>query len=80
MRILVTGAAGSGLNLMLGLALALRRWLSGVLVLMLLSVLAYTLTLGLLAPEQWLALTGGLVKNLGLIVLILFVLVLENRR
>jgi hypothetical protein len=45
-----------------------------------LSVLAYTLGLGLLVPEQWLDLTGGLVKNLGLISLVMIVMVLENRR
>ena len=72
--------ATSGLNLLLAVALALRRWMSAVLGLMLLSVLAYSLTLGILVPEQWLELTGGLVKNLGLIVLIALMLVLENRR
>lgn len=72
--------ASSSLNLLLALALAMRRWLSRVLGLMLLSVLAYTLALGTLAPEQWLDLTGGLLKNLGLIILIGFVMVLENRR
>lgn len=72
--------ATSILNLLLAGALVLRRWIQAVLMLMLLSVLAYTLGLGLLAPEQWLDLTGGLVKNLGLIVLILMVMVLENRR
>lgn len=70
----------SSLNLALALALATRRWIKGVLSLMLLSVLAYTLGLGLFAPEQWLAMTGGLVKNLAVLVLILFVMVLENRR
>ncbi len=72
--------ATSVLNLVLAVALALRRWLPMVLTLMLLSVIGYTLGLGMLAPEQWLELTGGLVKNLGLIVLILVVMVLENRR
>jgi len=70
----------SSINLVLALALLLRRWLNGVLALMLLSVVAYTLGLGLLAPEQWFDPTGGLVKNLGLIVLILIVMVLESRR
>jgi uncharacterized protein YbjT (DUF2867 family) len=70
----------SSLNLLLAVALALRRWINLVLVLMLLSVGGYTLGLGLLVPELWLDLTGGLVKNLGLMVLILVVLVLENRR
>ncbi len=70
----------SSINLVLALALLLRWWLNGVLVLMLLSVLAYTLGPGLLASEQWLDPTGGLVKNLGLIVLILMVMVLEDRR
>ncbi len=72
--------ATSSLNLILALALATRRWMNGVLLLMLASVLGYTLGLGLFAPEQWLAMTGGLLKNLAVAMLILFMLVLENRR
>lgn len=72
--------ATSVLNMTLGLALLCRIWLRPVLMLMWISVLAYTLGLGLLAPEFWLEPTGGLVKNLGLLVLIPVVIVLENRR
>jgi len=51
-----------------------------VLRLMLVSVLAYTIGLGVLAPSQWLEMTGGLLKNLALIPLLAFMIVLENRR
>lgn len=70
----------SGLNLVLAFGLLLRLWLKQVLALMWISVLAYTLGLGLLVPELWLEPTGGLVKNLGLLLLIPMVMVLENRR
>ncbi len=70
----------STLNLILALGLALRRRINTVLLLMLVSVLGYTLCLGLFAPDQWLAMTGGLVKNLAVMALILFMMVLENRR
>ncbi|AKS41250.1 NAD-dependent epimerase/dehydratase family protein [Wenzhouxiangella marina] len=72
--------ATSSINLLLGLALALRRAIVPVLALMLVSVLAYTIGLGVLVPAQWLDLTGGLLKNLGLVLLIAFMLVLEQRR
>lgn len=72
--------ATSWLNLVLALGLLLRLWLMPVLALMWVSVLAYTLGLGLLAPGLWLEPTGGLVKNLGLMLLIPMVMVLENRR
>ncbi|MEX0915230.1 MAG: SDR family oxidoreductase [Wenzhouxiangellaceae bacterium] len=70
----------STLNLVLGLALALRMFLRPVLWLMLLSVLGYTLAIGVLAPAFWLEPTGGLVKNLAILVLIAVTLVVENPR
>jgi hypothetical protein len=51
-----------------------------VLALMLLSVLGYTLALGVLAPALWLEPLGGLLKNLGLFVLLLVYGVLEDLR
>ena len=72
--------ATAGLNLVLAAGLLLRLWLKQVLALMWISVFFYTLGLGLLVPELWLAPTGGLVKNLGLLLLIPMVMVLENRR
>lgn len=51
-----------------------------VLALMLLSVLGYTLALGVLAPSLWLEPLGGLLKNLGLFVLLLVYGVLEDLR
>jgi uncharacterized protein YbjT (DUF2867 family) len=51
-----------------------------VLALMLLSVLGYTLTLGLLAPLLWLEPLGGVLKNLGLLVLLLVYIALEEQR
>ena len=72
--------ATAGLNLLLAAGLLLRLWLKRVLGLMWLSVLAYTLGLGWMVPELWLEPTGGLVKNLGLLLLIPVVMVLENRR
>lgn len=72
--------ATSLLNTVLGLALLIRVWIGPVLMLMWISVLAYTLGLGGLVPELWLEPTGGLVKNLGLLLLIPMVMVLENRR
>jgi len=72
--------ATASLNLVLAVALLLRRRVGLVLGLMLLSVFAYTVGLGLLAPSQWLAMTGGLLKNLAVIPLLAIMIVLENRR
>lgn len=51
-----------------------------VLVLMLVSVLAYTLGVGLLAPALWLDPLGGLTKNLAVLGLLLVVLAIEDAR
>lgn len=67
-------------NLVLGLALLLRVVPRPVLWLMLLSVLAYTLGLGLMAPAMWLDLTGGLLKNLAVIIAVVLALILEDLR
>jgi hypothetical protein len=51
-----------------------------VLWLMLVSVLAYTVVLGIGLPSLWLALLGGLVKNAAVLVVIVFCLVTANER
>jgi uncharacterized protein YbjT (DUF2867 family) len=57
-------AQGAGMvDLLLGVALLLRIAPKRVLQLMLVSVLAYTVILGLLAPALWLDPWGGLLKN-----------------
>lgn len=70
----------STLNLALGLALALRIFLRPVLWMMFLSVLGYTFSIGLMAPAFWLEPTGGLVKNLAILILIVVVLAMEDSR
>lgn len=72
--------ATSTLNLVLGLALAFRILVRPVLWLMLLSVLGYTLAIGVLAPAFWLEPTGGLVRNLAILVLIAVTLAVEDPR
>lgn len=71
----------SVLDIALAVALLLasrRRPL--VLVLMLVSVLAYTLGVGLLAPALWLDPLGGLLKNLAIAGLLLVALAIEDAR
>ncbi len=72
--------AGAALDLLLGL------WLAGgwrprlALVLMALSVVAYTLAFGVAAPGAWLDPLGGLAKNLALLPAIMAAWVLADRR
>jgi hypothetical protein len=68
------------INLLLGLLLALRWRIRLVLWLMLISVLAYTVVLGIGMPSLWLALLGGLVKNAAVLIVIVFCLVTANER
>lgn len=72
--------ATGALNLILGLLLALRWRIRLVLWLMLISVLAYTIVLGIGMPSLWLALMGGLVKNAAILIVIVFCLVTANER
>jgi hypothetical protein len=75
-----TAKATGALNLTLGLLLALRWRIRLVLWLMLISVLAYTVVLGIDMPSLWLALLGGLVKNAVVLIVIVFCLVTANER
>lgn len=70
----------SVLDLLLGSALLLGRWTRPVILLMLISTLAYTLILGAFAPGLWLDPFGGLLKNLPLIPALLIAWVLADRR
>ncbi|QKK01217.1 MAG: SDR family oxidoreductase [Pseudomonadota bacterium] len=72
--------ATGALNLVLGLALALRWRPRLVLWLMLICVLAYTGVLGIGLPKLWLELLGGLIKNAAVLVVILFSLATCNER
>jgi uncharacterized protein YbjT (DUF2867 family) len=72
--------ATSVLDLVLG-AWLLMGWRVRVAALLaLVSTVAYTVLLGVLAPGLWLDLTGGLVKNLALAPALLVLLVLTERR
>lgn len=70
----------SGWNILLGAALLVRVWLRWVIRLMLLSVVIYTLALSIYSPEAWLGLTGGLLKNLAILVLLPVFAILEEKR
>nr|WP_281417011.1 DoxX-like family protein [Kistimonas asteriae] len=70
----------SVLDIALGMAVWSSRWRSLVLGLMAFSVLAYTSTLAVLAPEYWLSPLGGLAKNLPLLVLLAMSGVMEKQR
>jgi uncharacterized protein YbjT (DUF2867 family)/uncharacterized membrane protein YphA (DoxX/SURF4 family) len=72
--------AVSVLDLVLGLALLMRILTSWVIALMLISVLSYTLILGIGAPSLWFDLLGGMLKNLPLIPALALLMVLEDRR
>jgi uncharacterized protein YbjT (DUF2867 family) len=67
-------------NLALGLWLASRRYIRQVLWLMLATTLAYTVLLTVVTPGMWLDLTGGLLKNLAVLVAVMLALVLEDNR
>lgn len=70
----------SSWNFVLGVALLLRVGLRWVLRLMLVSVVVYTLALTICMPETWLGLTGGLLKNLAILVLLPLAAILEEKR
>lgn len=70
----------SAWNLLLGAMLLFRVWLTWVLRLMLLSVVGYTLALSIFLPEAWLEPTGGLLKNLAILVLLPIFAILEGKR
>ena len=72
--------ATSVLDIVLGCALWLRYRVRLVLGLMLCSVLAYTIALGICAPMLWLEPLGSLLKNLLIILLLLMYQVLEDGR
>lgn len=68
------------LDIGLGAAVLIRRWLRPALVLMLAVLLGYTLFLGVALPGLWLDPLGGLVKNLALLPAVLVMLVLSDPR
>jgi uncharacterized protein YbjT (DUF2867 family) len=70
----------SVLDLVLGVLLLFAWCVSWVGVLMFLSLLAYSLLLGLATPALWLEPLGGLLKNLALIPAVLIMLVLQRIR
>ncbi|MCB1642595.1 MAG: NAD(P)H-binding protein [Xanthomonadales bacterium] len=72
--------ATAGLDLLLALWLALARHPRPAIVLMILSVLAYTLAFGLALPAQWLDPLGGLAKNLVILPALAVLWVLAERR
>lgn len=76
-KALVYGASGA--DLAIGL-LALTRGVRLAATLMLLSLLAYTLFLGIASPGLWLEPFGSLAKNIPLIPAVLVLLVLSDRR
>lgn len=67
---LALGQAASAVDIVLGVLLALRRWTGPVLLLMALSVAAYTIYIGLWLPQWWLDPFGGLLKNFVILVAI----------
>lgn len=70
----------SALNLVLGLFLLLQIRVTAVGVLMLLSVIGYTLVLTMLQMELWLDLFGSIAKNIPIAVSILVMLAIERQR
>lgn len=64
------GLFASVVDIVLGVLLLLRRWTQVVLALMALSVLAYTVYIGIWLPHWWLDPFGGLVKNVVILVAI----------
>lgn len=65
---LAIGLFASVVDIALGVLLLLRRWPRAVLALMALSVLAYTVYIGIWLPQWWLDPFGGLVKNFAILV------------
>lgn len=72
--------ATSVLDLLLAAALILMWRMRLVLWLMLLSVVAYTVLLGVLVPQLWLEPLGGMIKNLPVAALLVAALILEDGR
>jgi uncharacterized protein YbjT (DUF2867 family) len=72
--------AGSGADLVLGMALLASRNTRLVLVLMLAAVTAYTLLIGIVAPRYWLDPFGSLLKNLPIAALLIALLALPTHR
>ena len=70
----------SVLNLVLGLLLLLQIRVMTVGILMLLSVIGYTLVLTALQLELWLDLFGSIAKNIPIAVSILVMLAIERQR
>lgn len=75
---LVYGA--SAVDFALGLLLVLGRYVTLAGVLMIVSVLVYTVAIGIGLPQAWLEPFGGLLKNIALMPAILIMLALENQR
>jgi len=72
--------AVSVLDVLLGMCLLLGLWVPVVGVLMLVSVLGYTLVFGIALPNLWLDPLGGLLKNLAVIPALLVMLAIERIR
>lgn len=81
------GMAGAGeilrygfsvIDLLLAGGMFVRRYVRPVLFLQFLTVLGYTLGLGILMPELWVDLYGGLIKNIPILVAILVLMALED--
>ena len=66
--------SASSLDILLGFMLLTRFYLKLAASLMLVSVLVYTITLGIFLPELWLEPFGGLIKNIPLIPALLILL------
>jgi uncharacterized protein YbjT (DUF2867 family) len=71
--------ASSVADLILGLMLLFGQRVHLVLSLMLAMVVAYTVVIGMLAPEHWLDPFGGLLKNLPIAAMLVALLALEPR-
>ncbi len=72
--------AVSALDCVLGVMLLIGWRVELAVVLMLLSLLTYTLIIGIAMPSAWMTPFGGLIKNLPLIPAVLIMMVLHKRR
>jgi len=72
--------AASTLDLVLGAFLLFGKRIAATGVLMLVSLAAYTVFVGVLLPRAWLEPFGGLLKNIALVPAVLAVMVLSDRK
>jgi len=66
------------MDVVLALGLLIRGHVTTVLTVQFLAVLGYTLSLGILVPELWTDLYGGLIKNIPILAAILALLAIEH--